>query len=142
MVALAMGGFSLARPSNFMTDEQLRAKSDLIVIAVPKSVRDMYAETTFPGIQQNGLPVEAAKMEADFEIVSVLKGAPPAGNKLTLDYLREVDASKLSVNGPSLVSFNPRLEMSYRLCLRREESGHYTPITGQTDAAFSIVPWK
>ena len=141
---------SLARPVPYLTEEQLKSQSELIVIAVPKVVRDLHEMTTFPGIVQASTgegdkTVRAVKMEADFEILEVLKGAMPDSGKLTLDYLKEPESWNRAapvINGPCLVSFDPTAKTAYRLCLKKGENGHYLPLTGQTDPEFSIKVWK
>jgi len=140
-VFVATCGSSVARPVLVLTDEQLQSQSDLIVIATPICVRDTNQKTAFLGILRDSQPVAAVKMEADFEILSILKGTPPALKKLTLDYLRELNSTGGGLNGPSLVSFDPSRKETYRLCLKLGENGHYSAITGQTDPSYSIVLW-
>ncbi|CAN5710225.1 hypothetical protein BH09VER1_BH09VER1_44240 [soil metagenome] len=148
-IGLALVGVSLARllPS-YLTEEQLMARSDLIVTALPMRVRDTHEQTTIPGIWESARPdqerhaVRAVKMEADFKILTVLKGTPPVSKQLTLDYLREAGSPKASLDGLGLVSFDPTKEIVYRLCLKKDENGHYSAMTGQTDPDLSITVWK
>lgn len=128
---------AFSRPVAMFSYEQLVEKSDLVVIATPIVVRDTKVNTTFPGIQQDGQPVPAISMEADFDVLAVLKGSKEE-KKFVLHYLRSPDPNKLVINGPMLVSFNPSEKNVYLLFLKRDEDGRYSPVNSQTDPYFSV----
>lgn len=71
--ALLAASSSFSRPAMILPYEQMKLDADLVVVATPTAVRDTGAKTSFPGIQRDSEPVPAIRMEADFEIMAVLK---------------------------------------------------------------------
>ncbi len=137
ILAVFVSPSAFSRPVALFSYEQLVEKSDIVVIATPTAVRDTNITTTFPGIQQDGQPVPATSMEADFQVLAVLKGTKKE-EKIILHYLRSPDPNKIAVNGPMLVSFDPSEKNRYLLFLKRDENGRYSPVNSQTDPYFSV----
>ena len=135
--ALLTVSSTFSRPVIILPYEQMKLDADLVVVATPTAVRNTGAETNFPRIQRDSEPVPAISMEADFEIMTVLKG-PENLAKFTLSYLRHPDPDEVAVNGPMLVWFQPSKKERYLLFLKRSEDGLYVPVNGQTDPVFSI----
>ena len=48
--------------------------------------------------------------------------------------------SKLPRNGPNLLSFDPTAHKQYLMFLVKAKDGAYTPVSGQTDANWSVEP--
>ena len=147
-----------ARVSIRWTNESLMAKADLAILAIPIAVKDTGEKTSFAILksrrQTGGEPptqyilVPAVRMETTFKVLTTLKGENET-KKIVLHHLREIEKSKVTPNGkiilysggPNLVSFDPKGNKQYRLFLKRESDGHFTPVSGQTDPADSISHW-
>jgi hypothetical protein len=129
---------AVCRPVLILPYDQLLRQADLVVIATPTSVRDTQVETTFPGIQCDGKPVPAIRMEAEFDVLAVLKG-DGAAKTFVLHYLRSDESrAKPAANGPNLIWFNPSEKHRYLLFLKRDENGGYSTLGIQTDSYFSV----
>jgi hypothetical protein len=132
-----------ARQVPYWPYDKLTREADLIVIATPVSVRDTGQKTILPGIMQGTAgggcePIPAIEMETSFEVLATLKGVPRQV-PIILYHLREAAPPKgIVVNGPSLVSFEPKEKRRYLLFLRREQDGRYVSLTGQTDPAGAV----
>lgn len=130
---------AFSRPVAMPPYAQMMRDADLVAVATPTAVRDTAARTSFPGIQRDGEPVPAILVQADFEVLAVLKG-PDDIAKFTLSYLRSSDPDVVAVNGPMLVWFEPSKKERYLLFLKRGDDGLYVPVNGQTDPVFSVKP--
>ena len=130
-----------ARPIQHWSYEKLAEKADLIVIAMPTLVVDTKVKTTIPGIQRgtaDGVkPIPAVIMETTFQVLAVLKGNKDTG-EFVFTHLREENPPEIQINGPGLVNFLPREKKRFLLFLKREPSGKYASLTGQTDPAQGI----
>jgi hypothetical protein len=139
-------GFSLlltipaaARIHPNWTYDELTKNSALIVIATPVTARDT-GKTTFPGISQVGTdniprPVPAIGMEANFKVLSVLKGDTQI-KTISVSYLAEVDSP--GMGDPEVVVLDPKEEKRFLLFLQRDPDGRYSSVTGQVDPMFGI----
>jgi hypothetical protein len=134
---LATGASMWARPVPYWPYDKLTREADLILIGTPVSVRDTGEKTTLPGISRNNQPVGAMGMETTFEVLAILKG-PDTLKQIRFHHLREATPQSQSVNGPGLVSFDPKQKKRYLLFLRRAEDGRYVALTGQTDPDGSV----
>ena len=140
---LLLGTMAFARPVAYWPYDKLTQEADLIVVATPVSVRDTAEKTTIPGIQRTGAdnvgrPVPAIGVETTFEVLSVLKG-DPASKKFVFYHLHEAEKSdEPMVNGPGLVSFEPKEKKRFLLFLKRESDGRCSSLTGQTDPVGGI----
>jgi len=131
---------SQARETIVLSYQELLAKSDLVVIATPKSkTTDTNEQAFLPGIWQqdrNGRQssVESIGVETVFAVSAVLKGDKTT-KQFTLHHYREAKRG-LFLDGPALVSFDPsdvNKRSCYLLFLVREPDGRYAPTSGQTD---------
>jgi len=92
------------------TYQELLAKSDLVVIATPKSeTTDTAEQAFFPNLVREDKDgrrskVESIGVETIFVVAAVLKGDKTI-KKLTLHHYREVSSSHVMVNRPLLVFF-------------------------------------
>ena len=137
---------SQARLMEVLTYQEMLEKSDLVVIATPKSKTIDTAEQAFiPNVVQQDKDGRQSKVrsigvETVFVISTVLKGDKTT-NKFTLHHYRERD-SGVSMNGPMLVFFDPSdasNRHSYLLFLVREPDGRFAPTGGQTDPGYKAV---
>lgn len=137
---------SHARLMEVLTYREMLAKSDLVVIATPKSkTTDTWEQAFFPNIVQQDKDgrqskVESIGVETIFVVSAVLKGDETI-KKFTLHHYREGSSSP-TMNGPSLVFFDPSdtsKRNSYLLFLVREPDGRFAPTGGQTDPGYKAV---
>ena len=139
---LLLGFPALARIMRDWSYQERTDGADLIVIATPVAVKDTTEKTTIPGIQrvekvnQVGRPVPAIGVESTFEVLSVLKG--DKGVKTFVLYHLRLEKPELMMNGPGLVSFEPKDKKRYLLFLKREPDGRYSSLTGQTDPDMGV----
>lgn len=137
---------SQARLMAVLTYQEMLAKSDLVVIATPKSkTTDTGEQAFFPNIVRQDKDgrqskVESIGVETIFVVSAVLKGDKTI-KKFTLHHYREGNSS-LTLNGPLLVFFDPSdtsKRNSYLLFLVREPDGRFAPTGGQTDPGYKAV---
>jgi len=143
-VAAACALPSFARLVASHTYEEMSKEADLVVIAVPVSTRDTTERANLTNIAPR-LPVIG--VETTFEISALLKGelrAAPAEQKktLVLHHYRMTRSDTPIINGPLLVSFDPKVRKAYLMFLKRESDGRYQAFTGQTDPELSIEPLR
>lgn len=139
LLAMAAGlGPATARGANYMTYGQMTARADLIVIARPKSNKD-----TAERISLLGTPVVG--VDTEFSTVAVLKAKDPsqtdvqrAGQTFVLHHYRVADPAQPISDGPDLVQFDPKTTTQYLMFLTRRDENRFEPLTGQSDARFSL----
>ena len=129
-----------ARPGAVWTYEKLVAAADLVVIATPSETKDK-EKTVLPDMQRTGadgklVPIPAVGVETTFEVLAVLKGDKKP-ERFVLYHLRQAKPENV-LNGPQLISFNPKKQQRYLLFLRREADGRFVSVTGQVDAAVGV----
>jgi len=138
---------SQARLMEVLTYQEMLAKSDLVVIATPKSkTTDTGEHAFFPNIVQQDKDgrqskVESIGVETIFVVSAVLKGDKTI-KKFTLHHYREGNSSGVTLNGPLLVFFDPSdtsKRNSYLLFLVREPDGRFAPTGGQTDPGYKAI---
>ena len=138
---------SQARLVEVLTYQEMLAKSDLVVIATPKSkTTDTGERAFFPNIVQQDKDgrqskVESVGVETIFVVSAVLKGDKTI-KKFTLHHYREGKTSPVEINGPELVFFDPSdtsKRNSYLLFLVREPDGRFAPTGGQTDPGYKAI---
>ncbi len=122
-----------ARVISVWSRQQLSDKADLVVIAKPLATKDT-PEATNP--LSYGYPL--AGLSTEFEISLVVKGDKDM-KKLVLHHYRLKEQDIPTVNGPSLVSFDPKQGSSFLLYLRREADGRFAPVSGQYDPGEDAV---
>ena len=135
-----------ARPMIVLSYQQLRDRSDLVVIATPTSrTKDTAESSHLPGIFSQDATgaqsqVSSIGVETEFKVSTVLKGEPSI-QTFVLHHYREA-VRKPTMNGPLLLFFDPgdsSKRSSYLLFLVRERDGRYAPTGGQTDPGFKDV---
>lgn len=148
----AMPNLSHAREIVVLSYKEMFEKSDLVVIAAPKSKTTDTKERAFlPGVwlqDKDGkqTKIKSIGVETVFAVSAVLKGDATV-KQITLHHCREAQISA-ALNGPYLVSFDPSdmsKRSSYLLFLVREPDGRFAPISGQTDPgdkAISRLPFE
>ena len=131
---------SQARKMVILSYQQMFEKSDVVVIATPKSkTTDTKEQAFLPNIWQqdkdgNQSKIKSIGVETVFAVSAVLKGDATV-KQFTLHHYREAQISA-ELDGPYLVSFDPSdmtKRSSYLLFLVREPDGRFAPIGGQTD---------
>ncbi|HEY3897723.1 MAG TPA: hypothetical protein VGM54_03870 [Chthoniobacter sp.] len=131
--AVAQGN---ARAIRVPSDDELFAKSDLVVIAIPSATRDT-AEHVNDAFGFKGQSVVG--VETRFTVATVLKG-DRSTKELTLFHYR---FDKGSVpNTPMLLEFDAKQKKTFRLFLIRLPDGQYAPTAGQMDAWLSVKAEK
>ena len=127
--------------------KELFEKSDLVVIATPKSkTTDTKEQAYLPNIMRqdgngNKSRVDSIGVETVFAVGAVLKGDQTI-RRFTLHHYREAETGAGEMNGPLLVFFDPSdtsNRSSYLLFLVREPDGRYAPTGGQTDASYKSI---
>jgi hypothetical protein len=131
-VMLALTSIVEARVTKAWNYKQLLAAADVVVIATPTKTT-----TTRTTEQLDAMSLTATRVDTQFNVMAVLKGGP--GDTFTLHH-DMVPNDKAIVNGPSLVSFDPTAHKQYLMFLVKAKDGAYTPVSGQTDATWSVEP--
>jgi hypothetical protein len=121
-----------ARASKAWDYKQLVGAADVVVIATPTKTT-----TTHTTEQLDTMNVTATRVDTQFRVVTALKGSP--GDSLTLHH-DMVPNDKAMTNGPNLLSFDPTAHKQYLMFLVKAKDGAYTPVSGQTDANWSVEP--
>jgi len=118
-----------AQLSYAWTFDELRSKSDLIVIAERSATHDTGVKATLTEYQP---PFPVVELNTSFRALTVLKGALHQPT-VVLRHCR-TDADHLSqsvVNGPHALNFTDEQTTVYLLFLKREADGRYSPTSGQ-----------
>jgi hypothetical protein len=138
---------SQARLLETLGYQQLLDKSDLVVLAVPRSkTTDTKELSHLPkiwhqnkyGLQGN---IKSVGVETPFTVSVVLKGDKTV-KTFTLHHYREAHPPEVELEGPLLVSFDPSdptRRSPYLLFLVREPDGRFAPTGGQTDPGFEAI---
>jgi hypothetical protein len=152
IVFCAMPNQSHAREMVVLSYQEMLEKSDLVVIATPKSkTTDTEEQALLPGIwlqDKDGKQskIKSIGVETVFAVSAVLKGDATV-KQFTLHHYREARISPV-LDAPYLVSFDPSdmsKRSSYLPFLFREPDGRFAPIGGQTDPgdkAISRLPFE
>jgi hypothetical protein len=110
------------------SEEELFAKSDLVLIATPTKSESTNERTKLEWWNLIGV-------ETTFEVFKVLKGDQNI-KTVVLHHYRYVDwHDEYGVNSFALLSFDPAKKQTFRMFLLREASGRYAPVAGQLDNA-------
>jgi hypothetical protein len=132
--ALVAVAIAHARLSVDWSYQRLFDTADLVVVAVVVSTTDTAERAILPDIRPD---VHVVGMATGFYVGGVLKGDHNLKTFVLHHYRLENPASVL-LNGPTLISFDPKAHAHFLLFLVRETDGTYAPIAGQVDAAKSI----
>ena len=133
-----------ARNIPWFSYDELFAKSDLVVIAVPATkTRDTTEHTALTKNITPAIPVVG--VITDFQCLLVLKGAKR--QRLTLHHYRDAPLplkpgqgiESVVMNGPTFTTYKPAgVDHPYLMFLVREHDGRFTPVGGQIDPNISI----
>lgn len=138
---------SQARLMTVLGYQELFDKSDLVVIAVPKTKTADTKEVAFlPDISLHDKDgkqsrIKSIGVETAFAVSAVLKG-DKTRKTFTLHHYREAHIPAVELSGPLLVSFDPEAPSqrgSYLLFIVHEPDGRFAPTGGQTDPGFESV---
>jgi hypothetical protein len=138
---------SEARLMSVLRYQEMLDKSDLVVIATPKSrTTDTREQAYLPNISRqdengNKSSIESIGVETVFAVAAVLKGEKTI-RQLTLHHYREAQPDAVEMNGPLLVFFDPSdtsQKNSYLLFLVREPDGRFAPTGSQTDPGYKSI---
>ena len=137
-----------ARLTRAWTYQELYDAADLVVIVTSGKTRTLKEQAALPDIQQGKAdgttgPVMGQRVETELQVVTVLKGTAldvkgKASKTVVLHHYAEVPGAGVSINGPTLVSFDPTTKIQYLVFLTRGKDGQYVAVSGQTDPWFSI----
>lgn len=136
----------LAREMIVLSYRQMLEKSDLVVIATPKSKTTDTKEKAFlPDIWLQDKDGKQSKDESIgvqtvFAVSVVLKGDKTT-KQFVLHHYREARIRPM-LDGASLVSFDPSnlsQRSSYLLFLVHEPDGRFAPAGGQTDPGYKTI---
>jgi hypothetical protein len=124
----------IAHPWTF---DELRAKSDLIVIAERIATRDAGIKTEFTDVRP---PFPVVELNTDFKVLSVLKGTPLRATLVLRHYRQDTDRLPGPVlNAPLGLDFSRGPTTVYLLFLKRESDDLYAPTSAQVFPEFSIL---
>lgn len=135
--------FLEARLMQYISLPKQRDRADLVVIAKPISVRETGEQSTLPNIWTQ-LPNGEKKtymalgIETKFEILVALKGDDKL-KYFVLHHFRRPGSETVEINGPGLVSFDPKARKQFLMFLKKESDGRYAAVYGQTDPNQSIM---
>jgi hypothetical protein len=138
VITAILWAISTAHPASWRlidarTFEELFTKADFVVIAKPISAtRDTPERSVLQDIQE---PVIGVITE--FQTLLVLKGAKQ--ERFILHHYRLVPSEVALVNGPTLLTFDPKEDhRPYLLFLLRQQDGRFAPVASQTDLDVSV----
>ena len=122
------------------SSDELKAKSDLVVIAALIATRDTGVRTEINDLQP---PFPVVELNTEFKVSSILKGTLPGETFVLRHYRLDTDRLRGGVaNGVHPLDFaSPGRQMEYLLFLKRDASGIFVPISGHIfpgDSVFSL----
>ena len=124
-----------ARHMLVWSQEKMYDRADLVIVARPASTQETAEKWT---LQHIAPAVRVIGLSTEFDILLVKKGDGSL-KKAVLHHYRIADPKQSKLNGPNLVSFDPKEHTRFLLFLRREADGRYSPVSGQTDPAMDAV---
>ena len=134
LLTISLVPSALSRFIDDRTFEELFAKATFVVIATPAAAtHDTQERSALLG----NVPVIGVITE--FQTQLVLKGAKR--ERFSLHHYREAPLPRGVgvVNGPTLLSFNPKTDhRPYLLFLVREPDGRFAPVASQADIDVSV----
>jgi hypothetical protein len=130
LCTIGAGFIASGRPVPIWTYQDMTDKSDLVVIAKPVATTNTAERTMLLGVQMTG-------WETELEVRLTIRGERNL-KKIVFHHDNMTEVQPV-VNGPNLVSFDPRERTCFLLFLHKDPDGRYSPITGQTDPALGSV---
>jgi hypothetical protein len=119
------------------TFDELRSKSDLIVIAERVATRDVGFKTEFTDLRP---PFPVVELNTDFKVLSALKGTPLRAILVLRHYRQDTDRLPGPIlNAPPGLDFSRGPTTVDLLFLKRESDGLYAPTSGHVFPEFSIL---
>jgi hypothetical protein len=127
--------------------ERLTREATLIVIATPTEIvpeTDANGEVVaLPNIgSASGYgtvsPLMAKGVDTKFQVLTVLKG-PATTKGLVLHHFKLPVTGQPMINGPGLVSFDPKEKKRFLLFLHKDEKDRWVAVSGQTDPDDAIL---
>jgi hypothetical protein len=121
---------------------RLNDAATLVVVATPTKVGEISELAALPNIatvHNNGTKedVMGKGVETSFEVLTVLKGERST-KTLVLHHFR-LAKPEATINGPGLVSFEPKDKKRFLMFLQKEADGRYVAVSGQTDPQDAIM---
>jgi len=138
LLTVAVALLAHGRPFRAWSFQELTDQADLVVIAKPISTTNTTEHSVLPNTGSPGVRVVGVNTE--FEVLVALKGDKSL-KTLVLHHCRLANPEEHLVNGPSLVSFDPKQPNRFLLFLHKDPDGRYSPVSGQTDAS-SVSVYK
>ena len=119
------------------TFDELRSKSDLIVIAERVVTRDAGFKTEFTDLRP---PFPVVELNTDFKVLSALKGTPLRAIVVLRHYRQDTDRLPGPVlNAPLGLNFSNEPTAVYLLFLKHQSDDLYAPTSGHVFPDFSIL---
>jgi len=115
-----------ARPSRAWSDAELWKEADVVVLATPRSAKDVKVKTEQPR------PDTWIDMETTLDVQATLKGEAAA--TIVLRHARYKGGVTPVPNGPIFIVLDPEKRHQFLLFLKRTDSGTLEPLAGQMDA--------
>lgn len=132
MQATVMG--LIAPPWTF---DDLRAKSDLIVIAQRISTRDAGFTSEFTELQP---PFPVVELNSDFKVLTALQGTPGRATVVLRHYRQDTERLPGPVlNAPLGLNFSTEPTAVYLLFLKHQPDDLYAPTSGHVFPEFSVL---
>ena len=121
-VALCFGLESQARLMQTWNYNMLNDRATLVVIAKATQVTPTSERAALPNIIAGTNEVIAAGVETSFKVLTVLKGDRSL-QTFVLHHYAPIPSKELSLNGPNLVSFEPKDGKTFLLFYNRRLMG-------------------
>lgn len=142
LMLLCLGLESQARLKQFWSYDSLNDKATLVVIATPIKTAETSERAALPNIatvHSDGTKenLMGKGVETSFQILTVLKGERST-NTLVLHHFTLLAKPGIIMNGPDLVSFDPKDKKRFLMFLLKEADGRYIAVSGQTDPQDAI----
>src|SRR5581483_2310317 len=139
LALIALNLSSHARIIQPLSNAELMAASDLVVVGQPIETKDL-DETNSLGFSSTPLFQSRFRgVETTFKVSEVLKGSPPS-DQVVLHHYRYETGWGSPPNGPILMEFMPGDTNEYLLYLKDDGTNRYAPTSGQIDPRFPIKP--
>src|SRR5262245_4541744 len=119
-----------ARPARVWSDAELWKEADVVVLARPKSTKDVTLVAKEPR------PEFWIDVETTLEVQIMLKG--DAKDEIVFRHARYKEGAIPLPNGPIFVKLDPDKRQQFLLFLKRTEGGVFEPLSGQMDAHDSV----
>jgi len=142
LLLLSLGFESHARLKQFWSYDSLNDQATLVVIATPIKTAETSERAALPNIvtvHSDGTKenLMGKGVETSFQVLTVLKGE--RSTKTLVLHHFTLAKSGVMMNGPDLVSFDPKDKKRFLMFLLKEADGRYIAVSGQTDPQDAIM---